>query len=88
MPVINTVVTLNAVSPTLLATGRGMDTVSVVVSEASANVFLGGEAVTAVTGTQLSATTDRFSADLGPGDLLFGIASAGTPTVKTMVLRQ
>lgn len=89
MPIANTVVTLNAATPTLLATGKGsMDNVTAVVSDASAAVFLGGPNVTAANGTQLAVAPDRFVIDLPAVEALYAIASAATPTVRVLVTRQ
>jgi hypothetical protein len=86
MAIVNTVHTL-ATTRTLLVSGRGRDTVSVVLSEASADIYVGGTTVTTANGTKLS-TTDRLSIDLGPGDDLYAIATADTPTVKSLATRQ
>lgn len=87
MPISNTVVTLNAVTPTLLASGRGMDTTSVLLTDASATIFVGGASVTAANGASV-ASTDKPSFDLGAADDLYGIASAATPTVRVLRTRQ
>lgn len=87
MPVVASIVTL-ATTQTLIATGGGAaDKVTVIVKNASAAIFLGGAGLTTATGLPL-ATTEAVSLDLGPGDLLYAIASSGTPTVAVLKTRQ
>lgn len=69
----------------ILESGSGEGKV-ILLRDASADIFLGGSDVTAANGFRL-ATTDVLSLTLYPGDVLYAIASSGTPTVDILVTR-
>ena len=73
----------------LIATGDAAsvtDRPSALVSAPSADIYVGGPDVTTANGI-LVASGANLSVDLGPGDLLYAVASAGTPTVRVMTTR-
>ena len=51
----------------------------------AADIYIGGEGVTAANGYQIGAGT--LTVLLGPGDNLYAIAGAATPTIRMMVTR-
>lgn len=86
MAIIAKSVTLNAgPAQTLLETGSGEGKI-VLLRDASADIYLGGDGVTTAQGFKL-ATTDVLSITLLPGDSLYAIATSGTPTVRVMTTR-
>jgi hypothetical protein len=73
-------------TPSTIATGVA-EGKTVILRDASADIFLGGSsAVTSLTGLRL-ATTDVLSVTLYQGDVLFAVASTGTPTVRVLATR-
>ena len=66
--------------------GGGTDKKTVLIRGASATIYLGGPTVTVADGFPM-ATTDVFSLELGSGDDLWAVASAGTPTVNVLATR-
>lgn len=72
-------------TPQLLESGTG-DGKTVVLRSPSATIFLGPIDVTAATGLPLN-IADILSLVLTAGDDLYAVASAATPTVNLMVLR-
>lgn len=58
----------------------------VILSEASANVWLGGENVDTTDGTLLQAG-GTLTIDLSVGDTLYAVASSGSPTLKVFTTR-
>lgn len=84
MSITSRVATLST-TPQLLETGTG-DGKTVIIKNPSATIFLGPIDVTAATGLPLL-ITDFLSVVLTAGDDLYAIASAATPTVNLMVLR-
>lgn len=88
MPIVASIQTLSTAAQIIAQAGPSMsDKVTVVVKNPSATIFLGGVNVTSATGMPLAAT-DAISLDLGPGDILYAIASAATPTVAVLATRQ
>jgi len=75
-------------TPVLVASGGfGVeDHKTVIISNASVVVAVGGPDVTAATGIQIAATTGTLSLDLGPGDELYAVA-AGAATIKVLITR-
>ena len=74
-------------TPSLIASGISLgDPKTVVLKNASATIYIGGADVTTVLGLPLG-VGEALTIDLGPGDKLYAVASAGTPTVNTLVNR-
>ncbi len=69
----------------IIATGTA-DYPTFIIKDASATIYLGGSDVTTALGISLAAT-DALSIQLGPGDVLYAIASAATPTVRVLRTR-
>ena len=83
--------TLHTLSTTaqLIATGRhsgANDKSGVLITEGSANIYIGGPAVDATDGVLVEAGT-ALALDLSTGDMLYAIATSGTPTVKVLTTR-
>lgn len=89
MPIVASIQTLStAATKFVTAPGTLADKVTVILKNPSATIFIGGSAsLTAANGLPLAAT-DSISLDLGPGDDLWMIASAATPTVAMLLTRQ
>jgi hypothetical protein len=84
----NDVIELNAVTPTLLTVGghSANDPRTVIISDASALIYLGGSGVTSSNGSSFT-TVDKLVLDLFCQDDLYAIASTGTPTVRVFRTR-
>ena len=93
MAFIGTQVALNSSTPTALyafnATNPGTtgDPVPVVVS-ASADIYVGGPAVTALTGYLLTAGSALSCQVFGTSEILYAIAGSATPTAYVLLGRQ
>lgn len=61
----------------------GSQSVLVLVPAGGATVYLGGEGVTTAAGFPLAAG-ESFTADLGSGDVLYGIVAASTQAVSVL----
>ena len=88
MAILSRIVTLST-TPQLVATQRGYvieDVGAVFLSEPSADIFIGGIGVTAAAGTRVAVGT-TMNVDIGPGDDVWAVASAGTPTVRVLTTR-
>lgn len=72
-------------TPVALATGTP-DGLTVIVKDASAAVYLGGSDVDNTKGISLS-TTDAVTLTLYQGDILYGYAASGSPTVRVLKTR-
>lgn len=59
----------------------------ILLRDASADIYLGGSAVTGAANGFKLATTDVLSLTLLQGDELYAVAAAGTPTVAILVTR-
>jgi len=59
----------------------------VLLRDASADIYLGGSAVTGASNGFRLATTDVLSITLLQGDVLYAVAASGTPTVAVLVTR-
>jgi len=71
-------------TPELISKGGGGNNKKTILIKApSAVIYLGGPTVNAADGFPM-ATTDVFSLELGSGDDLWAVASAGTPTVNVL----
>jgi hypothetical protein len=72
-------------TPELIAKGgvKGNPT-QVWLTAASAIIFIGGPTVTAADGFPVQVTTITGPFNLGPGDDLWAVASAATPTVNVL----
>ena len=55
--------------------------------DASADIYIGGADVTGASNGFKVATTDVIFLTLLPGDTLYAVAAAGTPTVAVLVTR-
>lgn len=90
MPILNSHVTLNTSTATLIA-GRDNMPQDVIIHDAehaeSTAVFLGNENVTAATGLHLH-SAETIQMTLGPDDELWAIAGAGTPTVHVIRIQK
>lgn len=84
MSVVSKSVTLS-VAATLLEPGVAEGKV-VLLRDASADVYIGGSDVTTANGFKV-ATTDVLSITLYPGDDLYCIASAATPSIRVLATR-
>jgi len=72
-------------TPELIASGgSAVNRKTVMIRDASATVYVGGPLVDATNGFPINAS-EIFSLELGPGDDLYAVASAGTPTIRTIV---
>ena len=81
--------TLSTAAELICAGGSVQDPVTVVLSTASDDtITIGGSDVTAVLGFPFLSTNSPLVLVLGPGDDLYAIASAGTPTVRVLETRQ
>lgn len=60
--------------------------IRVVLTEPSADIHVGGAGVTTVLGTKVAATSGTLTLELGPGDDLYAVAAAGTPTVRVLTV--
>lgn len=60
---------------------------TVLLSSASAAIYIGGSTVDATDGYPMDATSAPVAILLGPGDDLYAIAGSGTPTVRVLVTR-
>jgi hypothetical protein len=88
MSISSQVITLST-SPTLIATSSGTsltDPNTAVVNSASTTIFVGGSGVDTTDGTPIH-VNGSLAIDLYPGDELYAVASAGTPTVKVLTNR-
>lgn len=88
MAVVSQQKTLSTTASIIAAAGSSMaDKVTCVVKKPSALIYIGGSDVTTTNGMPVD-TTDAIALDLGPGDILYAIASAATPTVQVLLTRQ
>lgn len=81
--------TLHALStsPKQIAKGSSAhDRFGVILTEASANVYVGGVDVDTVSGTLLS-PGGMLTIDLSASDTLYAVAASGSPTVKVLTTR-
>ena len=86
---INSEVHTLSTTPQLIADGYNSsvgDMASVLLTEASATIYVGGSAVDSTDGTAI-AVDEAFSIDLSAGDSLYAVAASGTPTVKVLTTR-
>lgn len=73
-------------TPEILEAGSAEGKI-VLMRDASADIYIGGDAsVSSANGFRV-ATTDVLSITLLPGDTLYGVAASGTPTVRLLVTR-
>ena len=90
MPVLNSHVTLNTSTATLIA-GRDNMPQDVIIHDAehsqSTQVYLGNESVTAANGMHLH-SDETIQMTLGPDDELWAIAGSGTPTVHVIRIQK
>jgi len=85
---ISKLVTLST-TPTKVASANNTsitDPATVLITEASADVYVGGADVDATDGTKIVAG-GYFSWQMLPGDDVYVVASAGTPTIKVLTNR-
>lgn len=89
MPILSPVVTVNAVSGTLLASGGGAADLRItfVRNDSGVDVFLGGPAVTVAAGLKLPTATTFGPIELNAGDDLYGIVAAATQPVTVLKTR-
>jgi len=73
----------------IIATGSPTmsDKTTVILKTPSALIYLGGSDVDATVGMPFD-VDDAIAIDLGPGDVLYARATAGTPTVQVLLTRQ
>lgn len=89
MTVNSALITLST-SPRLIATGGGatlQDPNLCLISEATADIFVGGVGVTPADGTRVIAAVGFLSIPLHPGDFLYAVAVSGTPTLRVFTNR-
>jgi hypothetical protein len=81
--------TLSTAAELICAGGSVQDPVTVVLSTASDDtIVLGGVGVTTAQGYPFLSTSSPLVLVLGPGDDLYAVASAGTPTIRVFETRQ
>lgn len=74
-------------TPKLIAKGSSAsDKFGVILTEASANVYIGGSDVDTTNGTLLQ-PGGMLTIDLSADDNLYAVASAGSPTIKVLTTR-
>jgi hypothetical protein len=77
-------------TPTLIASGLGctlQDRRTVLLTGASAALFIGGTEVTTAAGFPMADAAAQIALELGPGDSVFGIVATGSATVRVLVTR-